>query len=341
MHYTAQYQPTLATHPYVQHPYYIQYQQHPAARTSNHTHTPHNQPHHTHPYQVYQPTNHLQPAAAPYSMHYTAKYQPTLATHPYVQHPYYIQYQQHPAARTSNHTHTTHNQPRTVNTQPTYDTYQQRRDHALSLADVQSVATNRSHKRTLNDAMEGSADPSVPPKKRSREASHEASLEVEIIEAKRSVRCPITQCTMTHPVKSVSCNHVFERSAIMDYIDKKEEVMTANIECPVVGCCHCVTKSELVIDNEMVHLLKEDTKHSGDVLDWTDLTETESSDESDHDNDSNETSDWSHKSDHEESSDAEKEEQEYEETESDDEDEDIGDEWLPDEADWAEQYEDH
>eukprot|EP01083_Nonionella_stella_P127074 384886_1 len=40
------------------------------------------------------------------------------------------------------------------------------------------------------------------------------SIELQVLEANKSVLCPLTHLKFQHPVKSIRCNHTFERCAI-------------------------------------------------------------------------------------------------------------------------------
>ena len=88
------------------------------------------------------------------------------------------------------------------------------------------------------------------------------------MEAKKSIRCPLTLCIMKKPVKSTICGHTFDRDAIFSYIltqqrqnmstSPDEEVDTdKKIECPMPGCSNEITTFKLVVDLDIQQLLQQ------------------------------------------------------------------------------------
>jgi len=65
--------------------------------------------------------------------------------------------------------------------------------------------------------------------------------DIVITNRQESTKCPITKRTMTDPLISRRCEHSY--SSVIKDIIKKSEAM--RIECPVAGCVHFVTLSDL------------------------------------------------------------------------------------------------
>eukprot|EP01083_Nonionella_stella_P261028 889325_1 len=105
------------------------------------------------------------------------------------------------------------------------------------------------------------------------------SIELQVLEANKSVLCPLTHLKFQHPVKSIRCNHTFERCAIHEYISTKaEEMPNQNVECPMFGCCHSIAITDLERDEQMVASMTNvnpNTNDTSNVLDWTHLSDGE------------------------------------------------------------------
>lgn len=60
-----------------------------------------------------------------------------------------------------------------------------------------------------------------------------------------SLKCPLSLVTMTEPYKSDVCKHVFERTAIMEYLRSGPQ------KCPQTGCDKVLVKTQMSEDNIM------------------------------------------------------------------------------------------
>jgi SUMO ligase MMS21 Smc5/6 complex component len=54
-------------------------------------------------------------------------------------------------------------------------------------------------------------------------------MDTEMTQAPK--KCPITTKTIVNPCKNTTCDHVYERDAILEYIKGKRQV-----KCPFAGC---------------------------------------------------------------------------------------------------------
>eukprot|EP00467_Chlorarachnion_reptans_P009702 CAMPEP_0114520210 /NCGR_PEP_ID=MMETSP0109-20121206/19443_1 /TAXON_ID=29199 /ORGANISM="Chlorarachnion reptans, Strain CCCM449" /LENGTH=239 /DNA_ID=CAMNT_0001701057 /DNA_START=188 /DNA_END=907 /DNA_ORIENTATION=- len=64
--------------------------------------------------------------------------------------------------------------------------------------------------------------------------------ELQIVDAKTDLKCPITKTILENPVRSTQCVHVFSRDAIYEMLKRKR-----SIKCPVAGCNQTISKSSL------------------------------------------------------------------------------------------------
>eukprot|EP01084_Bolivina_argentea_P271213 461405_1 len=101
--------------------------------------------------------------------------------------------------------------------------------------------------------------------------------DLEIVSANRSIRCPLTQCIMTWPMRSIICKHTFQRDAIHNYINRQNQqcqictfinIIPSNIcemcenvkiqqpiKCPIFGCGYNICINNLVLDQEILNLI--------------------------------------------------------------------------------------
>lgn len=73
-----------------------------------------------------------------------------------------------------------------------------------------------------------------------------------IVNAEKSLICPLTNAQFRKPVKSRKCNHTYEDAAIKNHI----KIGKGNPMCPVAGCAHHVTRNDLKDDTEMERQLR-------------------------------------------------------------------------------------
>lgn len=93
----------------------------------------------------------------------------------------------------------------------------------------------------------------------SNEKKDDDDDDVQVISANQSVRCPLTFCVMKEPVRSIVCGHVFERSAVFQYIaNEGRKVSSTNaIICPVFGCSNYMTTNCFRTDSNLMRQIKE------------------------------------------------------------------------------------
>lgn len=63
--------------------------------------------------------------------------------------------------------------------------------------------------------------------------------------------CPITRKEMVEPVRSKTCNHSYEKVAIIRHIKSRQRA-----RCPVAGCAHYVTERELELNATLAFRIK-------------------------------------------------------------------------------------
>lgn len=84
-----------------------------------------------------------------------------------------------------------------------------------------------------------------------------------------SLKCPCTSAIFVDPVKNRVCGHTYSRAAILNHI-KIGSKKQGGASCPVAGCSHKITASELVEDKDMKRRLRiesntQDTKPEQDA----------------------------------------------------------------------------
>lgn len=84
------------------------------------------------------------------------------------------------------------------------------------------------------------------------EDDNDEDEEIAIVEQpkEKSVKCPISKCTMDEPVKSKVCGHSFDKSSILTYLDGQVKV------CPLSGCNKQISINSLENDLELIEMLK-------------------------------------------------------------------------------------
>eukprot|EP00698_Gefionella_okellyi_P021651 TRINITY_DN7064_c0_g1_i1.p1 TRINITY_DN7064_c0_g1~~TRINITY_DN7064_c0_g1_i1.p1 ORF type:complete len:447 (-),score=100.63 TRINITY_DN7064_c0_g1_i1:1230-2570(-) len=82
--------------------------------------------------------------------------------------------------------------------------------------------------------------------------------EGEILDVKRTARCPLSMALFTNPVRNPQCSHVYERAAVESYVQQHPRTRYgAPAPCPVVGCRRTITLSALEADPESKKLADE------------------------------------------------------------------------------------
>mgnify|MGYP001024200388 CR=1 FL=1 len=94
---------------------------------------------------------------------------------------------------------------------------------------------------------------------RRKEGSGDSDDDVELEEEIISTKCAITGQTMTNPMRSRICGHVFSEAGWMSLFGRKRE-----IKCPQGGCgTSNVTKEDLVPDKKRERYVQSQTKSAG------------------------------------------------------------------------------
>jgi len=65
-----------------------------------------------------------------------------------------------------------------------------------------------------------------------------------VTETTESYKDPLTKLTIKDPVKSRTCNHSYERSTILKFLEKARK-------CPHSGCIHVLSRVDLMDDLEL------------------------------------------------------------------------------------------
>lgn len=78
-------------------------------------------------------------------------------------------------------------------------------------------------------------------------------VEVAVLEKpqEKSVKCPISKCTMDEPVKSKVCGHSYDKLSIFTYFGNSKTK-----ECPLSGCNKEFSIDDLVTDFELAEIIK-------------------------------------------------------------------------------------
>jgi len=79
----------------------------------------------------------------------------------------------------------------------------------------------------------------------------EEEEELVMMDAKISLKCPVSGMLLEDPVKNTLCGHIYSRQAILGLIGSKR-----TIPCPFAGCSKMVSKRTLVNDLQTQRELK-------------------------------------------------------------------------------------
>lgn len=85
-----------------------------------------------------------------------------------------------------------------------------------------------------------------------------------------SLICPISQALPRDPVVSKNCRHVYDRTAIYDYIKQKTTTRSPSCKCPVAGCTKNICKNDLIEDPEITRAVEE-ARSKQTQEEWEDL----------------------------------------------------------------------
>ena len=98
--------------------------------------------------------------------------------------------------------------------------------------------------------MQNTMDRDQTPEEEEVEDTEEEEEEEE--EEAVSIVDPVTNKTMTDPVKNTVCGHSYERNSINRLLSKK-----ADLICPSVGCSNPLRKCDLVDDEELMDIISQ------------------------------------------------------------------------------------
>ena len=114
-------------------------------------------------------------------------------------------------------------------------------------------------------------------RRKTKTNQEEQDEDLQILSAPKSIRCPLTLSIMNSPIRSTVCNHVFERDAIIKYLEQKSYecaictfenadntklctvcggTLTQNVQCPVPGCIKIISTHCLQCDLEVAQLVE-------------------------------------------------------------------------------------
>ncbi|KGN55097.1 E3 SUMO-protein ligase MMS21 [Cucumis sativus] len=88
-----------------------------------------------------------------------------------------------------------------------------------------------------------------------------------------NVTCPLSGKPVTElaePVRSVECKHIYEKAAIMQYLNSKK----SRAQCPVAACPKMLQPDKVVLDPFLeieIDELRKMSRHSGRIQDFTEL----------------------------------------------------------------------
>lgn len=75
--------------------------------------------------------------------------------------------------------------------------------------------------------------------------------------------CPLTQKLPDFPVVSRTCHHVFEKDAILEYIQRSTNRRQTSVECPFAGCNQMISRNSLYEDPAITRRVKQAKQHGG------------------------------------------------------------------------------
>ena len=137
-------------------------------------------------------------------------------------------------------------------------------------------------KRRHNSSASSSSNWLRNKKKINNQEKEDQDVEILHNSMQKSIRCPLTRSIMIEPMKSTVCNHVFERHAIIKYMEQKifectictlvntdksklctvcGGTLKRKLECPVFGCTKTVSPNCLVFDKKIVELVENEKKN--------------------------------------------------------------------------------
>eukprot|EP01083_Nonionella_stella_P143037 443701_1 len=145
------------------------------------------------------------------------------------------------------HVHTATTQNIDPNGHNCYDLMQKR------MAIIQQLMDNNKRHPTVTDSKQHDK----------HEEDDNEDVDLEVLQADKAKRCPLTQSIIKIPKRSIQCNHIFECFAIIDYIVNKATNIYyfAEIQCPV--CKHKITLNDLITDYSIIRdVCPMDTVHT-------------------------------------------------------------------------------
>jgi SUMO ligase MMS21 Smc5/6 complex component len=89
----------------------------------------------------------------------------------------------------------------------------------------------------------------------------DVDVEIAGVGTQVTTKCPITQQTLVHPVRSSRCKHVYERDAIADLLRKHKG--KTELKCPVSGCSERVGRDELERSRSTEAAVKRASRRAG------------------------------------------------------------------------------
>ena len=136
-------------------------------------------------------------------------------------------------------------------------------NHRLSLRNnvrfKKTSTTNKRHKTKSRLKPKHRAITLRWKKKRNRnKKKKEEDQDLEVMSAKKSIRCPLTLCIYKHPMRSTKCDHVFEKEAIHKYIKDNQKQWSKASICPLPGCQKKIAINDLVYDHAMIKMVEKD-----------------------------------------------------------------------------------
>ena len=102
--------------------------------------------------------------------------------------------------------------------------------------------------------------------KREQEGGDDDDVRFEGEDAMAGLTCSLTMKLPTNPVVSRVCHHVFERDAIINWINQNGR---GQVQCPKAGCSASFGKGDLTVDKEICERIKK-AKNS-QLNDWEEL----------------------------------------------------------------------
>ena len=79
-----------------------------------------------------------------------------------------------------------------------------------------------------------------------------------MVSQRETFTCPLSQRTLTRPMRNNACGHVYEQDAIHAYMEGRNVVA-----CPIPGCPHQVTKNGLEMDRTLARRIQRVAMRAG------------------------------------------------------------------------------